>query len=323
MAVALNANVSSTPAEATRDGFGKGLVELAEKNPRVVALSGDLNDSTRVDWLREKFPEKFVQAGIAEQNMVGMAAGLSLSGRVPFAATFGPFMLRAADHIRVSIAFSNLNVKLAATHCGLTTGEDGGNAQVLEDLAFFRALPNFTVIAPCDSLEAKKATIAAGEAAGPHYLRLGREKTPTITSEETPFKIGRAEIFRDGGDVAIIACGIMVGEALKAAESLARERKIEAEVINLHTIKPIDEKAIVAAARKCGCVVTAEEHQVHAGMGSAVAEVLGEKMPVPLRMVGVRDKFGTSGKGMELLKAYGLTAEKIAQAAEEVVKLKK
>ncbi len=320
MAVKL-ADLEKPALEATRDGFGKAVLELAESDERVVGLSGDLNDSTRLDWLHEKMPQRFIQAGIAEQNMVGMAAGLSLSGLLPFAATFGTFMLRAADHIRVGIAFSNLNVKLAATHCGVTTGEDGGNAQVLEDIAFFRSLPNMRVIVPCDGLEARKATKAAAELSGPVYLRLGREKTPVVTASETPFEIGRAEVFSDGSDVAIIACGVEVYEALVAAEQLAKEG-ISARVINCHSIKPLDEKTIVQAAKDCGAIVSAEEHQVHGGLGSAVAEVLARERPTPMRFVGVADRFGESGKGMELLKKFGLTSEFIAHAAEAAMTLK-
>ncbi len=323
MAVKLAPNIFDKPsAEATRDGFGHALAELAEKDERIVGLSGDLNDSTRLDWMKEKFPNRFIQAGIAEQNMVGMAAGLSLSGLLPFAATFGAFMLRAADHIRVSVAFSNLNVKLVATHCGVTTGEDGGNAQVLEDIAFFRSLPNMRVIVPCDSLEAGKATKAIAAVQGPAYLRLGREKTPILTTDATPFSIGKAEVFADGSDVAIIACGVEVFEALKAAKELDKQH-ISARVINLHTIKPIDEKTLVQAAKECGAIVTAEEHQIHGGLGSVVAEVIAQRYPVPMHFVGVADRFGESGKGPELLKKFGLTSDFIAQAAKEVVKARK
>lgn len=323
VAVELAENAFEKPVmEATRDGFGKAVLALAEQNERIVGLSGDLNDSTRLDWLKEKFPSRFIQCGIAEQNMVGMSCGLSLSGLIPFAATFGVFMLRAADHIRISVAFSNLNVKLVATHCGVTTGEDGGNAQVLEDVAFFRALPNFTVIVPCDALEARKATRAAAEIVGPAYLRLGREKTAVVTAQETPFSVGKAEVFADGSDCAIIACGVEVYEALVAAKKLA-EQNISVRVINLHTIKPIDENAVVKAARECGAVVTAEEHQVHGGMGSAVSEVLVQHYPVPMRFVGVQDKFGESGKGIELLKHYGLSSEFISNAVKQVVEARK
>jgi len=323
MSVQLAADIfGKTKAEATRDGFGRALAELATKDERIVGLSGDLNDSTRVDWMAEKAPKRFIQCGIAEQNMVGMAAGLSLAGFVPFAATFGAFTLRAADHLRVSVAFSNLNVKIAATHCGVTTGEDGGNAQILEDVAFFRSLPNFKVIAPCDSLEASKATIAAAKMQGPVYLRLGREKTPFLTTPDTPFEIGIAEVYRDGKDVAIIACGLEVFQSLLAAKQLA-EKGIDARVINCASIKPLDEKTIVKAARECGTVVTAEEAQVAGGLGGAVAELLAQKQPTPMEFIGMHDKFGESGAGDALLKKYGMTSDAIAAAAQKAVKRKK
>ncbi len=319
MAVKLAQDIFGKPSmEATRDGFGKQLVELAEKDSKIISLSGDLNDSVRLDWLREKHPEKFVQAGIAEQNMVGMAAGLSLAGFTPFAATFGAFMFRAADHIRVSIAFNNLNVKLVSTHCGVTTGEDGGNAQVLEDISFFRSLPNFKVIVPCDSLEARKATVAANNLQGPVYLRLGREKTPIMTLPETPFEVGMAQVFKDGSDVAIIACGVEVYEALLAARELEK-KGISARVINCPSIKPLDEKTILAAAKECGAIVTAEEHQRNGGLGGAVAELLSCKQPTPMEFVAVDDSFGESGTGVELLKKYGLTSSDIVKAAQKAL----
>ena len=322
MAVKLAENLWTKPlAEATRDGFGKQLVELAENDSKIISLSGDLNDSVRLDWLREKHPEKFVQAGIAEQNMVGMAAGLSLAGFTPYAATFGAFMFRAADHIRVSIAFNNLNVKLVSTHCGVTTGEDGGNAQVLEDIAFFRTLPNFTVLVPCDSLEARKATIVSNKLVGPVYLRLGREKTPIMTVNETPFEIGKAQVFREGSDVAIVACGIEVYQALVAARELEK-KKISVRVINCPSIKPLDEKTILQAAKECGAIVTAEEHQVSGGLGGAVSELLSAKQPTPIEFIGMNDSFGESGTGMELLKKYGMGSLDIAKAAERAVKRK-
>jgi transketolase len=319
LAVKLSDKIWDNPAlVATRDGFGMEVARLAENDSRIVGLSGDLNDSVKLDWLREKHPDRFFQAGIAEQDMVGMAAGLCLAGCIPFAATFGAFMIRAMDQIRVSVAFSNLNVKLAATHCGVTTGEDGGNAQMLEDIAMLRCLPNMRVLVPCDSLEATRATRAAVGIVGPAYIRLGREKIPVLTTEETPFEVGKAEVFADGSDVAIIACGLEVYQSLAAARMLAKEG-ISARVLNLHTIKPIDSEAIVACARECGAIVTAEEHQIAGGMGSAVAEVLAQRSPAPVEMVGVADKFGTSGKGTELMEKFGLTAPFIAEAAKRAV----
>ncbi len=307
---------------ATRDGFGRAVVELAESDPRIVGLSGDLNDSTRLDWLREKHPSRFIQVGIAEQNMVGMAAGLSLSGMIPFAATFGAFLVRAMDHIRVSVAFSNLNVKLAATHCGATTGEDGGNAQMFEDIAMMRVLPNMTVIVPADSMQASAATKAVASMQGPAYLRLGREKTPMVSTQETPFEIGKAHVLLDGSDVAIIACGVEVYEALVAAKHLEREG-ISARVINCHTIKPLDAHTILDAARTCGAVVTAEEHQIAGGLGGAVSELLSSKHPTPIEFVGINDVFGESGKGLQLLERFNLTSPSIVEAAKAAIARKR
>lgn len=301
-------------AESTREGFGRGLVEAGRADARIVALTGDLNDSTKVDAFARKFPARFVQAGIAEQNMVTMAAGLAVAGKVPFAASFGAFLpARCFDQIRVSVALSRLNVKLAATHCGVTTGEDGANAQMLEDIALMRSLPNFTVIAPCDGEEARKATMAVAKMVGPAYLRLGREKVPHASGNGV-FTIGKAVILREGNDVAIIANGVEVAQALEAAKALAA-KGVSARVINLHTIKPLDEKTLVKAALQCGCVVTAEEHQLQGGVGSAVAELLAEKRPTPMEIVAVRGKFGESGKPAELLKKFGLDAKGIERAA--------
>ncbi len=303
---------------ATRDGFGQGLLQAARLDKSVVALSGDLNDSTRVDVMAKEFPTRFIQAGIAEQNMVAMAAGLSISGLVPFAASFGAFMpCRCFDQIRVSVALSNLNVKLAATHCGLTTGEDGGNAQVLEDIALMRSLPNFTVIAPADAKQACEATLAAAKLNGPVYLRLGREKTPTVTDKQA-FAVGKAQVLCEGRDVAVIACGGEVAQSLQAAESLLK-KGIKARVINMHTLKPIDEAAIIKAARECGAIITAEEHQLNGGLGDAVAQVVARNAPVPMEFVGVADRFGQSGTGQELLDAYGLTARFIEKAALKAI----
>ncbi|MEK6924191.1 MAG: transketolase C-terminal domain-containing protein [Candidatus Micrarchaeota archaeon] len=300
--------------ESTREGFGRGLAEAGEADARVVALTGDLNDSTKVEAFAKKFPGRFVQAGIAEQNMVAMAAGLAIAGKVPFAASFGAFLpARCFDQIRVSVALSNLNVKLAATHCGVTTGEDGANAQMLEDIALMRSLPNFTVIAPCDGEEARKATVAAASIAGPMYLRLGRERVPHVSGNGA-FTIGKAVTLHEGSDVAIIANGVEVAQALEAAKALAA-KGVSARVINLHTIKPLDENTLVKAAAQCGCVVTAEEHQLQGGVGSAVAELLAERRPTPIEMVAVRSKFGESGKPAELLKKFGLDAKGIERAA--------
>src|SRR3989338_4429878 len=297
-------NLNNPEKLATRDGYGKALLELAEKRKDIVVLTGDLAESTRTNWFREKFPEQFVEVGVAEQNMMGIAAGLSHSGKIPFVSSFAVFSPgRNWDQLRVSVAYSEANVKIFGGHAGISTGEDGATHQALEDIAITRVLPNMTVIVPCDWIEMKKATIASVDVRGPVYLRGGREKVATITTEHTPFAVGRAEIFRDGNDVAIIACGLMVHEAVVAAEELAKEG-ISAMVINNHTIKPIDRKTIISAAKKTGAIVTAEEHQVYGGLGSAVSEVLAEHYPVPVRMVGIFDTFGESGAPAELLKKY-------------------
>ncbi len=315
-------SINNQEKVAVRDGYGKALLEIGEKNRNVVVLTGDLAESTRTQWFREKFPERFFEVGVAEQNMMGISAGLALSGKIPFASSFAVFSPgRSWDQLRVSVAYSEANVKIFGGHAGVSTGEDGATHQALEDIAITRVLPNLTVIVPCDWLEMKKATIASAEAKGPVYLRGGREKVATITTERTPFTIGKAEIFREGRDIAIIACGLMVYEALLAAEELAREG-IQATVINCHTIKPIDAKTIIMAARKTGAIVTAEEHQIYGGLGSAVAEVVSENHPVPIRMVGVIDTFGESGQPDKLLKKYGLTKTEIITAAKRAIQMK-
>jgi len=266
------------------------------------------------------YPNRFFQAGVAEQNMVSMAAGLSLEGKIPFASTFAAFIpYRTLDQIRISVCYPKLNVKFGSTHAGLTVGEDGATHQALEDIAIMRSLPNMTVVVPCDFNEAKKAVMHAANINGPVYLRLGRLKLPQITGKTTPFHIGKAEYFKKGSDVTIIACGIMVDAALKAAETLLAN-DIHAEVINCHTIKPLDTTKIIASAKKTGCVVTAEEHQINGGLGSAVAECLGLHHPVPIEMVAVNDTFGESGPALELLKKYGLTADNIVKKVLNVRK---
>ncbi|MDP3724733.1 MAG: transketolase family protein [bacterium] len=307
--------------KATRDGFGEGLVELGKTNPAVVALSADLADSTRAEWFQKEFPDRFIEAGIAEQNMVGIAAGLSLVGKIPFASSFGSFLLRPYDHIRVTICYGNLNVKLVATHCGISTGEDGASAQMMEDIAAMRALPGMTVIVPCDAGQAKQATIALASQIGPAYLRLGRAASPVVIAEGQSFEIGKAQILKQGKDVGIIACGMMVAQALEAASILEKEGVV-ATVVNIHTIKPIDRDAIIDVAKKTGAIVTAEEHQINGGLGSAVAEVLSQLCPVPIAMVAMPDSFGESGKSEELLKKYHLTADDIVIAVRSVMRKK-
>ena len=309
-------------SKPTRDGFGEALVELGQKRDDVVVLSADLTESTRAAWFKEKFPERFFSMGVSEQDMMGTAAGLALSGKVAFACTFGAFAAgRAWDQVRVSLAYMKTNVKIVGTHGGISVGEDGPTHQANEEIALMRILPNMTVIVPCDALEAKRATIASASHAGPVYLRLGRSGVPLITKETDVFQIGKANLLRDGKDVTIIACGVEVYEALCAAEALEKEN-ISARVINLHTIKPIDKDIIIKAAKETGAVVTAEEHAVAGGMGSAVSEVLAQDCPVPMEFIGVKDRFGESGDPKELFKLFGLTADDIKNAAKKAISRK-
>jgi len=307
---------------AGREGFGDGLVALGETTLNVVALTAGVVESVKMDKFAKMFPERFFNVGIAEQNMIGIASGLSLSGKVPFAATFGSFMARAMDHIRVSVAYGKLNVKLLATHCGLSVGADGASAQMMEDIAMFRVLPNFTVIVPGDFYEAKKSIIGSAFIKGPVYIRVGREKTPVMTTADTKFEIGKAELFNEGRDVTIVACGSLVYDALIAAKQLEKE-DISVRVLNNHTIKPIDSETIIKAAKETGAIVTAEEHQIYGGLGSAVSEVVAQNYPVPVKFVGMKDVFGESGTSAELMKAYGMTSQDIVNAVKEVLKRKR
>lgn len=303
----------------TREGFGRALAELGRTNPDVVVLVGDLTDSTMVSFFAKEFPDRFVEMGVAEQNMMTTAAGLSLVGKIPFLATYGAFATcRCADQIRVTVCYSDLNVKIGGAHGGISVGPDGATHQALEEFAMMRVLPNMKVIVPCDFEETRKATLAAAAVWGPVYLRFGREDVPVVTDAATPFEIGKGNLLRDGDDVAIVACGVMVYEALQAAEALAA-RDIQARVINIHTIKPIDRNLLIQAAEDCGAVVTAEEHQINGGLGSAVAEVLVRNCPVPMEFVAVDDRFGQSGKPAELMAAFGLTAGHIVTATERVL----
>ncbi len=316
-------NIHEAKGIPSRDGYGKGLVALGEKNENIVALCCDLSDSTRMGWFEEKFPERFIEVGVAEQNMMGIAAGLSDEGKIPFVSSYAVFSPgRNWDQLRISVCYSQANVKIEGAHAGISVGPDGATHQALEDIAITRCIPNLVVVVPADAVEGEKATIESGLLKGPVYLRFGREKVPTITTEQTPFKIGRAEVFREGKDVCVIACGIMVYEALIAAEKL-EEQGIEVMVINNHTVKPIDKKTLIEAAKKTGAVVTAEEHQVQGGMGSAVAEVLAESFPVPIKFVGIQDRFGESGEPEELLEKFGCTSKEIIQAVKDVLEMKK
>ena len=305
---------------ATRDGYGQGLVSLGEKNEKVVVLFADLTESTRCRHFAAKFPERFVEVGVAEQNLAGLASGLAMAGYIPFISSFAVFSPgRNWEQIRVSICYSNFNVKIVGSHAGISTGPDGATHQALEDIALMRVLPNMTVVAPADAIEARKATEEAAEKKGPVYLRLTRSESPVFTTAKTPFQIGRAEVLTFGNDVTIISCGPFVYLALRAAAALAKTYKIKAEVINCHTIKPLDIKTIVQSAGKTGAVVTVEEHQIGCGLGSAVAECLVENQPVPMRLVGMPDSFGESGEPDELLEKYGLTVERIVGAVLEII----
>jgi transketolase len=306
----------------TRNGYGEGMVEAGKKDKNVVVLCADLTGSTRSNYFQEEFPERFVEVGIQEQNMMGIAAGMALSGKVPFVSTYGVFCPgRNWDQLRVSVCYSKANVKLTGAHTGISVGPDGATHQALEDIAITRCLPNITVIAPCDYEETKKATIEAAKIKGPVYLRFARENTPVFTTKNTPFKIGKANVLKEGKDVSIIACGPLVYEALQAAKKLATQN-IDVEVINNHTIKPIDEKTINSSAKKTGAVVTVEEHQIMGGAGSAIMEVLAKNNPVPVEMVGIDDTFGASGEPQELLKKFGCTEKDIMSAVKKVIKRK-
>lgn len=310
--------------KATRDGYGDALVELGETNPHVVVLTADLSDSTRAESFAKKYPERFIECGVAEQNMMGIAAGLAAGGKIPFVSSYAVFSPgRSWDQTRVSVAYSNLPVKIAGAHTGISVGPDGATHQALEDIAIMRVLPNMTVVVPCDYWETKKATLAAVDIKGPVYFRFAREKTPVITDAKTPFKIGRAEILVDyGQDAAIVACGPLVYQAMEAAKKLKLE-KINVTVVNNHTIKPIDTATLTKVARNCSAVVTVEEHQTMAGMGSAVAEVLAANYPVPMEFVGMPNTFGQSGEPSELLQKYGMTIEAIVAAVKQVLRRKK
>jgi transketolase len=308
--------------KATRDGYGMGLVKLGQGNKNIVVLCADLTESTRANWFRGKFPDRFFSFGVAEQDMMSTAAGFALSGKVPFCCSFGVFASgRAWEQIRISVAYMNLNVNIGGTHGGITVGADGATHQALEEITLMRLLPNMNVIVPCDAVEAEKATIVSADIKGPVYLRLGRENVPPITDENDVFVPGKARIMKQGEDITIIACGIMVYHALLAAEMLEKSG-ISAKVINLHTIKPIDKEAIIDAAQATGAIVTAEEHLLAGGMGSAVSEVLVQHMPVPVEMVGIKDRFGESGSPWELMKKLHLMPENIVEAAERAIKRK-
>ncbi len=307
----------------TRNGFGEGLVESGTRNPNVIGICADLSESTRFEAFKKAHPAQYVEIGVAEQMLVAMAGGLASVGKIPWIASYAMFNPgRSWEQVRTIMALNDTNVKIAGAHAGVSVGPDGATHQAIEDIAIMRVIPHMTVVVPCDSVQTKKATLALSERWGPSYLRLGREKSPVITTEETPFEVGKAQIFREGGDVAIVACGILVYNALMAADKLSREDGIECRVVNNHTIKPMDEAAIVAAARDCGAIVTVEEHQKHAGMGSRVAEIVAQSYPVPIEFIGVDDRFGQSGDPLELIEYYGMGIDAIVDAVRNVAKRK-
>lgn len=304
--------------EPTRAGFGRGLVAAGEQNPNVVAACADLTDSTKMNEFAEAFPERFVEIGIAEQNLVTVGAGLAAMGKIPFVSSYAAFSPgRNWEQIRTTICLNDRPVKIVGSHAGVSVGPDGATHQMLEDIALMRALPNMVVIAPCDSVEAEKATIAMAADARPNYMRLAREKTPVLTTDKTPFEIGKAYVYHEGTDVTIIATGTMTYQAMVAADMLEADG-ISAEVVHVPTIKPLDTATILKSVEKTGAVVTAEEAQVNGGLGGAIAELLGEELPTPMIRVGMRDRFGESGQPEELLQHFGLTATHIAMAAHQL-----
>ena len=306
----------------TRDGYGKGLVKAGEKDERVVVLCADLTESTRSLWFAERFPGRFIEMGVAEQNMALVASGMANYGKIPFISSYATFSPgRNNEQIRTNVCINNVPVKIAGSHAGISVGPDGATHQALEDIALMRVIPKMVVVVPCDAIEAEKATVAAAFNGQPTYIRFGREKSAVFTTENSPFEIGRAEILRGGKDCAIIGCGMLLYNALIAAEELSGEG-IDCMVINSHTVKPIDEKTIIEAAQKTGAVVSVEEHQVNGGLGSAVAEVLSRNYPVLQEYIGVQDRFGESGSLDELIEAFGMGISSIKDAVRKVVKRK-
>jgi transketolase len=311
-----------TEKQETRAGFGEGLLEAGRRNPNVVALTADLMTSMKMDAFVKEFPDRFIQCGIAEANMTGIAAGLTIGGKIPFAGTFANFATaRVYDQIRQSIAYSNKNVKICASHAGLTLGEDGATHQILEDIGLMKMLPNMTVIVPCDFNQTKAATLEIAEFIGPVYLRFGRPKVPNFTPAGEKFEIGKTILLSEGKDVTIFACGHLVWKAIEAGEILA-QKGIDAEIINIHTIKPLDDRAVLKSVKKTRCVVTAEEHQINGGLGDSVAQLLSRNYPAPVEMIGVNNSFGESGTPEELLVAYGLDTQNIVDAALKCISRK-
>lgn len=311
-----------TEKKDTRSGFGAGLSELGKSDPNVVALCADLTGSLKMDAFAKDHPERFFQVGIAEANMIGIAAGLTIGGKIPFTGTFANFSTgRVYDQIRQSVAYSGKNVKICASHAGLTLGEDGATHQILEDIGLMKMLPGMVVINPCDYNQTKAATIAIAKYDGPVYLRFGRPAVPNFTPSDQSFEIGKAVLLNEGTDVSIFATGHLVWKAIEAGEQLAAQG-INAEIINIHTIKPLDNAAVIASAKKTRCVVTAEEHQMHGGLGDSIAQLLSRELPTPIEMVAVNDSFGESGTPDQLMTKYGLDAVNIVNAVQKVMKRK-
>ncbi len=305
-----------------RDAFGKALVDIAERDKRVVALTADLSEPIRVHWFAERFPDRFFQMGISESDMMGTAAGLAIGGLIPFATTFAVFATSLANQpVRLSIGYNRANVKIAVSHGGITIGGDGATHQAFEDLALMRMIPGMTIVTPCDAVQAYRATAAVAEFDGPVYFRLGRTATPIMTDQQTPFEIGRANTMRDGSDVAILSTGSVLRLALAAADSLS-SRGVSARVIDVHTLKPLDEQAVLRAATECGAIVTVEEHSILGGLAGAVCETLCTSQPTPVERVGVNDTFGESGEPDEILEKYGITADAVVNAVDRVLKRK-
>jgi transketolase len=318
----LSNDFNAEPQLATRDGFGLGLLAVAEKNNAIIGICADVTESLRLQEFEQRFPNRFIRIGVSEQSLVAIGAGFALAGKIPFVASFAMFSPgRSWEQVRTNVCLNNANVKIIGGHAGVTVGPDGATHQALEDLAITRCLPNLTILVPCDAEQAKKATAAAAEWLGPVYLRLSRQNEVNVTTTQTPFVIGRAQIFREGNDVSIVACGPQVIEALRAAENLFAQG-INCQVINLHTIKPLDKKTLLLAAEKCGALVTVEDHQISGGLGSAVAELLAKHKPTPIEFVGIQDRFGQSGNAEELLNEYELSVNHIERAARRVLKRK-
>jgi transketolase len=318
------ANKEALEQVPTRNGFGEGLIEAGKANPNVVGICADLSESTRMEGFKKTFPERYFEIGVSEQMLVAMAGGLAASGKIPWIASYAMFNPgRSWEQVRTIMALNETNVKIAGAHAGVSVGPDGATHQAIEDIAIMRVIPHMLVVVPCDAVQTKKAAMLLSQTWGPTYLRFGREKSPVVTTEQTPFELGKAQIFREGTDCGIVACGILVYNALVAADELSSEDGIECRVVNNHTVKPLDETAMLECARECGALVTVEEHQIHGGMGSAVAETLAQHHPAPIEFVGVNDRFGQSGDPYELIEYYGMGVGSIKDAVRRAVARKR